>query len=73
LVGRAFFDTPDGPEEYAYLPDDLLPLLPAFRAESGELPGHPASPTERASSIQASDLILEDACTFLTGLRLALP
>jgi len=27
LLARAFFDTPNGPIEFAYIPDDLLPLI----------------------------------------------
>ncbi len=27
LLGRAFFDTPGGPQEFAFVPDDLLPLI----------------------------------------------
>jgi hypothetical protein len=29
LVARAFFDTSSGAREFAYIPDDLLPLIPA--------------------------------------------
>ena len=29
LVGRAFFDTPDGAEEYAYIPDDFKTIMAA--------------------------------------------
>ncbi|KAF0106501.1 MAG: hypothetical protein FD146_2509 [Anaerolineaceae bacterium] len=27
LLARAFFDTPNGPQEFAYIPDDVLPLI----------------------------------------------
>ena len=27
LLARAFFDTPNGPQEFAYIPEDLLPLI----------------------------------------------
>jgi len=73
LVGRAFFDTPDGPEEFAYIPEDLLPLLPALPARPGAPPGRPASPAERRHPTPASDRLLDDACTLLAALRLALP
>jgi Helicase conserved C-terminal domain len=73
LVGRAFFDTPDGPEEFAYIPENLLPLLPKLQINPGDLPGRPASSAERNHPSLASDLILEDACTLLAALRLALP
>ncbi len=28
MIARAFFDTPTGPEEFAYIPDDLLAQIP---------------------------------------------
>ncbi len=28
LIARAFFDSPTGPEEFTYIPDDLLELIP---------------------------------------------
>jgi hypothetical protein len=70
LVGRAFFNTPAGPEEFAYLPDDLMRLLPAFQGEPSQPLGRQASPIERALPILASDRILDDACTLLAALRL---
>jgi hypothetical protein len=72
LVNRAFFDTPDGPEEFAYLPADLIPLLPPSGGETNPPPGRPASPAERARIVLATDRILDDACTLLAALRLGL-
>jgi hypothetical protein len=72
LVGRAFFDSPAGPEEFAYVPDDLMRLLPVSQSGPLQPMGHPASPAERAVSILASDRILDDACTLLAALRLSL-
>ena len=36
LVARAFFDTPDGPQEFAYIPEDLLA---ATGSPAGAAPG----------------------------------
>jgi hypothetical protein len=37
LLARSFFDTPNGPIEFAYIPDNLLPLIPrGAREERGE-------------------------------------
>src|SRR3989304_1767954 len=55
LVGRAFFDPPAGPQEFAYLPDDMMRLLPAFQGEPSQPLGRQASPIERALPILASD------------------
>jgi hypothetical protein len=70
MIGRAFFDTPDGPQEFAYIPEDLLKALPAFDEREERLLGRPASPLERDHSFPANDTILDDACTLLAALRL---
>jgi hypothetical protein len=70
LVGRAFFDTPTGPEEFAYVPDDLLALMPPIQSSRKPPLGRPATPAERAMILPASDRILDDACTLLAALRI---
>jgi hypothetical protein len=70
LIGRAFFDTPAGPEEYAYVPEDLLALMPPVSSARHPPLGRPATPAERAVVLLASDRILDDACTLLAALRL---
>jgi len=81
LLARAFFDTQKGPQEFAYIPDDLLPLLnrdgqehAAAKEEAGQAEplGRAASPGERGQEIPANDLILDDATTLLAALRLGL-
>ncbi len=70
LVARAFFDTPAGPEEFAYVPDDLLALIPRQADATGvQSLGRPATPLEKAYPLVATDRILDDACTLLAGLR----
>lgn len=73
LVGRAFFDASAGPEEFAYVPEDLLPLIPARLEGRPEPLGRPATPAERAHPLPASDRILDDATTLLAALRCGLP
>lgn len=73
LVGRAFFDTHDGPVEFAYIPEDLLALLPRPQENTSGPVGRPAGRGEYAHVYAASDHILDDACTLLAGLRLDLP
>jgi hypothetical protein len=72
LVGRAFFDAPGGPEEFAYIPDDLLGLLSGTRQLEVLPLGRPASPTERAHTFSATDIILDHACTLLSALRMGI-
>ena len=79
LLARAFFDTKKGPQEFAYIPDDLLSLLDreeneeeAEESESVEPLGRAASPGEKGQEIPAHDFILDDATTVLAALRLGI-
>jgi hypothetical protein len=82
FLARAFFDTPSGAQEFAYIPEDLEELLgheehkgsqgmPAT-VETSEPLGRPATPREREHPIPASDHLLDDATTFLAALRMGL-
>jgi hypothetical protein len=81
LIARAFFDTSSGPQEFAYIPDDLLPLLPPAPEketqpgilEEQPLLGRTATPKERAHFLLAEDSILDHICTLLAAARLSLP
>lgn len=70
LIGKAFLDSPqESPQEYAYIPDDLIEHFP-FQKMQGVIPlGRPASPQERAQVMPADDGILDHACTLLSALR----
>ncbi len=70
ILGRAFFDTPTGPVEMAYIPDDFAALIPAPTAALPKPFGRPASQTEKATPFPANDRILDHACTLLAALRL---
>lgn len=72
LVGRAFFDSGDGPREFAYVPDDLLKLMPAPSTRDVVAFGRAALPAEYAQVTRANDRILDEACTLLAGRRLGL-
>ncbi|MFC1879322.1 helicase-associated domain-containing protein [Chloroflexota bacterium] len=69
LVGRTFLNTPKGPEEYAFIPEDLLEFIPVNVIEGPAPLGRPASPAERVVTILADDSLLDDACTLLAALR----
>jgi hypothetical protein len=73
LVGRAFFETPEGAVEFAYIPDDLKELMVLGRGEGEKQLGRAAVPGERAYPYLVSDKILDDACTTLAALRMGLP
>jgi hypothetical protein len=77
ILARAFFDTDKGPQEFAYIPDDLLSLLQGGTQhvaplQKPEAPGRGATPGEKACIIPADDRILDDATTLLAALRLGL-
>ena len=80
LLARAFFDTEKGPQEFAYIPDDLLSLIKnadANRESPLQVPndeplGRPASPGERGEELLTNDSILDDATTLLAALRLGI-
>lgn len=67
LVGRAFAHTPSGAQEFLFIPTDLLPLLPAPRADAAPTLGHPAPiPSwSQPATLAAAD----DAATLLASLR----
>jgi hypothetical protein len=70
LVSKAFFDTPSGPEEFVYIPSDLLDLIPApVKAHMTEV-GRQASASEYAQIYLTGDHILDHACTLLAALRM---
>lgn len=72
MIGRCFFDAPNGPEEFAYIPGDILERLPALTLPVRQPLGRPASPGERKYIIPAEDWIVDDVCTGLAGLRLGI-
>jgi hypothetical protein len=76
LTARAFFDTASGPQEFAYIPDDLYKILQGRGdrpvAPTSDPLGRPASPGEKAYPIPADDFLLDDATTLLAALRLGI-
>lgn len=81
LIEHAFFDTPSGVQEFAYIPDDLLPLVHIQQEKQG-VPaavdhvapyGRPATRNEAACPHPPSERLLDDATTLLAALRLGFP
>jgi hypothetical protein len=70
LVARAFFDTDTGPKEFAYIPDDLIQLLPKISDPVGFTLSRPVSSKERAHVRKADDHILDHATTLLAAIRM---
>jgi hypothetical protein len=72
LIGKAFFNFPPEPQEFAYIPEDLLGYLQTLGASGPQPLGRPASPLETTHVIPANDRLLDHACTLLAALRLDL-
>jgi hypothetical protein len=80
LLAKAFFDSPKGSQEFAYIPDDMLEALETLgmeAAEPEELPqgdplGRPATPVEKAFEVAVTDHVLDEATTYLAALRINL-
>ncbi|MFN2235819.1 MAG: helicase-associated domain-containing protein, partial [Anaerolineales bacterium] len=78
FIARAFFDTSAGAQEFAYIPDDLLPLLTAALNTDQKTGIHPGKPLlgraarseERAHPLLADDHLLDHICTLLAAYRL---
>jgi hypothetical protein len=74
LLARAFFDSDNGAQEFAYIPDDLFKIIQG----KGDLPaapttqeyGRPARPEEREHIFLANDHILDDLTTYLAAIRI---
>jgi len=73
LVARAFFDSQTGPEEFAYIPEDLIALMSPPQGNTVPFLGHGAAPREYTHEILVSDRILDDCCTLLAALRMGFP
>ncbi|HMK09666.1 MAG TPA: helicase-associated domain-containing protein [Anaerolineales bacterium] len=65
LIGRAFFETPTGPEEFAFVPDELQTLLADLPGPADSVLGPVAAPTMVDPAGGAAD----DATTLLAALR----
>ncbi len=72
LISKAFLALSAEPQEYAYIPDDLLDLIGPLSGAAPAPLGRPASPGESATVIPASDRVLDHACTLLAALRMGL-
>ncbi|MEK6256093.1 MAG: hypothetical protein N2C13_02100, partial [Chloroflexota bacterium] len=70
FIARAFFETSQGLQEFGYIPDDLLVLLPQPEIDLTRVMGRTALKEERTDTILASNHIIDHACTLLAALRI---
>ncbi|OGO15206.1 MAG: hypothetical protein A2Y93_00805 [Chloroflexi bacterium RBG_13_68_17] len=66
-LGRAFADTPAGPQEFAYIPEELADRIPVPDSASVEPRGRPAP--EPAWVNAGTGAAVDDATTLLAALR----
>lgn len=72
LVGKGFFESQNGPEEFAYIPEDLLPFMPLVEAPSLPALGRPASQSEKVHVLPVTDRLLDDVVSMLAGMRMGM-
>ncbi len=72
LIGRAFLKLNNEPQEYAYIPDEILEGIPDPQHKQPILPGRPASPGETKNQVPVTDMILDDCTTILAALRIGI-
>ena len=73
LIGRDFLRREGELQECAYIPDDLLALLPPVRPLGQQPLGRAALAGEVKAVMPATDRILDHCCTLLAALRLGDP
>jgi hypothetical protein len=73
FIGRDFLRRGGQLQECAYIPDDLLEILPPVKSDQPQPPGRPALPGETAHIQPVADRVLDHACTLLAALRLGEP
>jgi hypothetical protein len=74
LLAKTFFDSDRGAQEFAYIPDDLIPLIRREEHEANtDVLGRLAIPAERPFVHPANDYVLDDATTLLAALRMGKP
>lgn len=80
FLGRGFFDTESGPQEFAYLPNDLRSIIVSLhypsqdedRTQEETLLARKATPEERAVPWLASGQALHHTCTLLAAHRMGI-
>ncbi len=73
VIGRAFMESDTGPQEFFFIPGDLLPLLPKVEPTPEVSPAEAIAPTESPAAQPASSVIVDDAVTVLAAIQLGRP
>ncbi|MBN1536928.1 MAG: helicase-associated domain-containing protein [Anaerolineales bacterium] len=70
ILFRIFQETPQGSEEFAYIPQEVISIIPRIKKPQDSLPGRPALSDECRMQFLVNDSILDHTCTLLAALRL---
>lgn len=72
LIGRAFMDSDTGPQEFFFVPSDLVPRLPPIHSSTTLNPAQAIAPVEADTpgAHPASSLLVDDAVTVLAAIQL---
>lgn len=69
IIGRAFLNFKNVPQEYAYLPDEIIELVQPFATAQKKDTVRQASPGEILFTKLTDSPILQDTCTLLAAIR----
>ncbi len=72
FLGKVFLDEKPEPREFVFIPDEILVGIQKADPVIMNLPGLSVPPDKIHYFILANDSILQDACTYITALRLGL-
>lgn len=72
LIGKGFLKNQSQPQEFAFLPQEVLAHFSEPQENRETVPGRPALETETSHIILANTAIVDDSCTLLAARRMAL-
>lgn len=72
LIGRAFLKQGNLPQEFAYIPDDLLSLLPQPNRRYNQPASSNSSGKDQPAPAPYTTRLLDDLCTALAALRIGM-
>lgn len=73
LIGKAFFDSPGGPKEFAFIPDEILPFF-AVSKKPSIIDSLSVIPEEKVlKKWLANDFIVDHSTTALAAIRCGIP
>ena len=69
LIGKDFFDAPEGLQEFVYIPDEFFLLIPPGRSRELRIQSRKATSNEFKCQVPANDSILDETCILLAMVR----